>query len=108
MKNYLSGLAIAALVIVSGSANAFSVAARGYSQKAFQEIIESNDVIGQLPVDKDIASIEQVSSDPYQFEVKSGKCTVTVELSTETPKGFIGSGFPHDPKVVETHGCDQN
>lgn len=91
----------------STNAQAFSVSPQYYSLKAFQLILGSADVTKALPTGKAITSIEQVAgAKEYRFEVKAGDCTVTVDLDTSTPRGFIGNGFPHDPKVVDTENCN--
>lgn len=97
-------LSIAALVLSQG-AFAFSTSALTYSKTALQLILDNNAIINQIPQGESITAIEQVSRNPYRFDVKAGKCTLTVELSTKTPPFFIGNGLPTNPKVVDASGC---
>lgn len=103
MKYILIALSLTAAT----STFAFSVSAREYSRHALGLVVNDQAVLNVLPAGESITSIEQVSSRPYRFEVKAGKCTLEVELSTATPQNFIGNGFPHDPKVVDSTGCQQ-
>lgn len=109
MKLVIRTLLALALVIpfLSKSASAFSVSALTYSSRALQLIVSEDAILNQIPPNESITSIEELSRTPYQFEVKAGPCTLTVELSTKTPTGFIGTGLPHDPTVVNATGCHQ-
>jgi hypothetical protein len=107
MKRFLGTLAVilSFVSLYSTNALAFSVAAKGYSLKAFEAILASDAVMNLIPSGSSITSIEKVEAKTYRFEVKAGECSVTVDLDTTTPRGFIGNGFPHDPKVVDSDGC---
>jgi hypothetical protein len=108
MKKILGALVVlcGVGVFTSNSADAFSVSARTYSGTALKIILASADVINAIPASSSITSVEQVSTLPYEFNVRAGQCTLVVDVSTTTPVGFIGNGFPHDPKVVDATGCN--
>lgn len=109
MKTFTQTLFAIALVtpLIASTALAFSASPREYSRHAFSVIASDLDVMSQIPTDETVTSIKDTSvgKGPYTFEVsaeskKGEHCTLTVELSTTTPKGFIGTGLPHSPKVV--------